>query len=137
MDEEVQTRPIPRVVSLAETPVIPAEDWPENVAVANMITRENSGSNLLLGACWVDPHQTVNPWSFEDEDPGIPGVTHWGPVHETYFVLAGRLVLSWDHGELEIGPNDAVYIPPGWRYGLRSVSDEKAFLIWSMTPAPV
>lgn len=127
--------PRPHVVALGAVPITPAHSWPENLDVANMITQGEHGSDLLLGAAWMEPGQVANPWSFEDDDPGIDGLTHYGPTHETYFVLQGRLRLSWNGGELEAGPNDAVYLAPGWRYELSCI--ERCFFLWSMTPAPV
>jgi mannose-6-phosphate isomerase-like protein (cupin superfamily) len=59
-----------------------------------------------------------------------------GPVDETYFVVRGRLRLTWDEGVLEIGPDDGVYLAPGWEYRLENVGDEPAFFIYSMAPAP-
>ena len=37
----------------------------------------------------------------------------------------------------DIGPEDAVYLAPGWSYKLRNVGDEPAFFVYSMAPAPV
>lgn len=126
----------PCMVALADVPITPAHSWPERLDVANMITRGQHGSEVLLGAAWMDPGQETNPWSFKDEDPGIPGMTHYGPTHETYFVLRGRLRLTWDGGTLEAGPNEAVYLAPGFNYGLSCIGDEGAYFLWSMTPPP-
>lgn len=128
--------PEPCVMALSSVPVTPADSWPENLDVANMVTRGEHGSEVLLGAAWMTPGQETNPWSFKDEDPRIAGMTHYGPTHETYFVLKGRLRLTWDGGELEAGANDAVYLAPGFNYGLRCVGEENAFFLWSMTPPP-
>jgi mannose-6-phosphate isomerase-like protein (cupin superfamily) len=126
--------PEPAVVALDAVPITPAHSWPENLDVANMITRGKHGSEVLLGAAWMEPGQKCNPWSFEDEDPGGENMTHYGPTHETYFVLEGRLHLAWNGGELEAGPNDAVYLAPGYRYELTCL--EKSYFLWSMTPPP-
>jgi mannose-6-phosphate isomerase-like protein (cupin superfamily) len=58
-------------------------------------------------------------------------------VDETYFVVRGRLRLTWDEGELESGPEDGVYLAPGWIYHLRNVGDEPAFVVYGMAPSPV
>lgn len=129
--------PRPRVIPLDSVPVIPAEDAPTRVRIARLVTRESCGSNLLLGACWMNPGEETNVWSFETEDRTAEGETYYGPVDETYFVIRGRLRLSWDEGELEMGPNDACYLAPGWRYRLRNVGDEPAFFVYGMAPSPV
>jgi mannose-6-phosphate isomerase-like protein (cupin superfamily) len=130
-------RPRPQVVSLASVPVIPADEAPTKVRIARLVTREKCGSNLLLGACWMDPGEETNLWSFEPEDRTGEGDKHYGPVDETYFVVRGRLRLTWDEGELDIGPDDAVYLAPGWSYRLRNVGDEPAFFVYGMAPSPV
>ncbi len=130
-------RPRPTVVPLDSVPVIPADEAPTKVRIARLVTRERSGSNLLLGACWMDPGEETNVWSFEPEDQTSPGEKYYGPVDETYFVIRGRLRLSWDEGVLEIGPNDGVYLAPGWRYRLENVGDEPAFFVYGMAPSPV
>ena len=84
----------------------------------------------------MDPGEKTNIWSFEKEDRMKPEDTHYGPVDETYFVIRGRLRLTWDEGELEIGPDDAVYLAPGWTYELENTGDEPAFFVYGMAPSP-
>lgn len=129
--------PRPQVVPLASVPVIPADEAPTKVRIARLVTREKCGSNLLLGACWMDPGEETNLWSFEPEDRTGEGDKHYGAVDETYFVVRGRLRLTWDEGELDIGPDDAVYLAPGWTYRLRNVGEEAAFFVYGMAPSPV
>lgn len=131
------SRPRPRVVPVDSVPVIPAEEAPTKVRIARLVTLETCGSSLLLGACWMDPGEETNVWSFEAEDRTREGEKFYGPVDETYFVIRGRLRLSWDEGDLEIGPNDGVYLAPGWRYQLKNVGDEPAFFVYGMAPSPV
>lgn len=130
-------RPRPRVVPLGSVPVIPADEAPTRVRIARLVTREDCGSSLLLGACWMDPGERTNAWSFEESDRTQAGDKWYGPVDETYFVVRGRLRLTWDEGELEIGPDDAVYLAPGWTYRLENVGDDPAFFVYGMAPSPV
>ena len=83
--------PRPQVVPLGSVPVIPAEEAPTRVRIARLVTRERCGSNLLLGACWMDPGEETNVWSFEAEDRTGEEDKWYGPVDETYFVVRGRL----------------------------------------------
>ena len=130
-------RPRPQVVPLDSVPVIPADEAPTKVRIARLVTRERCDSDLLLGACWMDPGEETNVWSFTEDDATSEGDKWYGPVDETYFVVRGRLRLTWDEGELDIGPNDAVYLAPGWTYHLRNVGDEPAFFVYGMAPSPV
>lgn len=131
------SRPRPRVVPLDSVAVVPADEAPTKVRIARLVTREGCGSNLLLGVCWMDPGEETNVWSFAEEDRTAEGDKYYGPVDETYFVIKGRLRLTWDEGELEIGPNDGVYLAPGWRYHLKNVGGKAAFFVYGMAPSPV
>ncbi len=130
-------RPRPQVIPLGSVPHIPKDEAPTKVEIARIVSRERCGSNLLLGACWMEPGDETNVWSFEEADTTGPGDKFYGPVDETYFVIRGHLQLTWDEGTLDIGPNDGVYLAPGWRYRLKNVGGEPAFFIYSMAPSPV
>lgn len=126
----------PQVIALADVPVTPAAEAVTKVDIARVITRERTGSNLLLGVSWLQPGDESNLWSSREEDSS-PEVGHrYGPVDETYFILRGKLRLTWDEGEFILGPEDCVYLAPGWRYQLKNVGDEPAMLVYGMTPTP-
>ena len=48
-------RPRPAVIPLKSVPVIPAEEAPTRVRIGRIVTKTEHGSNLLLGAAWMDP----------------------------------------------------------------------------------
>jgi mannose-6-phosphate isomerase-like protein (cupin superfamily) len=132
----VPDRPRPMVVPLDSVPVIPAEEAVTKVRIARVITKARCGSNLLLGASWIDPGEETNTWSSRDADDTAPDDHWYGPVEETYFIIRGRLRLTWDEGAFELGPNDCVYLAPGFTYHLKNVGDEPAFFVYGMTPTP-
>ena len=82
----------------------------------------------------MDPDEETNWWSSRGE--GDAADHRYGPVEETYFVIRGRLKLTWDEGEIEMSEMDSVYLAPGWRYRLSNIGDEPAFFVYNMTPAP-
>jgi len=129
-------RPRPAKVPLASVPPTPAAEAVTKVRIARLITKERCGSNLLLGASWLDPGEVTNTWSSADEQDVGEGDHWYGPVDETYYIIRGRLELEWDEGVLELEPDDAVYLAPGWHYRLRCVGDEPAFFVYGMTPTP-
>jgi mannose-6-phosphate isomerase-like protein (cupin superfamily) len=129
-------RPRPQVIPLADVPKRVGDDAPTKVTIARVITKERCGSNLLLGACWMEPGDETNVWSSKEDDPSADVGHRYGPVDETYFIIRGKLRLRWDEGEFELGPDDCVYLAPGWRYHLKNVGDEPAFFVYSMTPSP-
>jgi mannose-6-phosphate isomerase-like protein (cupin superfamily) len=129
-------RPRPMVIALEDVPVIPADEAVTRVRIARIVTRKRCGSNLLLGASWLDPGEETNTWSSRDENDMTEGDHWYGPVDETYFIIRGRLRLTWDEGHFDIGPDDSVYLAPGWTYHLKNIGDEPAFFVYGMTPTP-
>jgi mannose-6-phosphate isomerase-like protein (cupin superfamily) len=137
-------KPRPQSIPLASIPVTPAAEAVTKVRIARVVTRERCGSNLLLGASWLDPGEETNTWSSSTErDVGADD--HWyGPVDETYFIVEGRFELDYasaadgddDRGVLELQPHDCVYLAPGYHYRLRCTSAEPGFFVYSMTPSP-
>jgi mannose-6-phosphate isomerase-like protein (cupin superfamily) len=122
---------VPSVVSLNEvSPVRRNGDY----GVARLIDRERNGSELLMGLEWFEPGE-ITRWSFEAVDRTDGREEFFGERHETYFVLRGRLRLSWDGGSVEFGVNDAVHIPPGNRYVLESLGPDTAELVYAITPS--
>jgi mannose-6-phosphate isomerase-like protein (cupin superfamily) len=129
-------RPKPMVIPLEDVPVTPADQAVTKVRIARIVTRKRCGSNLLLGASWLDPGEETNWWSSRDENDVSVGDHWYGPVDETYFVIRGRLRLTWDEGHFDVGPDDSVYLAPGWTYHLKNIGDEPAFFVYGMTPTP-
>jgi len=125
----------PQVVPLASVPPVPKEQAPTKVRIARLITRRRCGSNLVVGVAWLDPGDKTNHWSTEETDDSKAD-HFYGPVEETYFVLQGRLRLTWNEGTLEFGANDAVYLAAGWRYQLENIGTERATLVYSFAPSP-
>jgi mannose-6-phosphate isomerase-like protein (cupin superfamily) len=126
----------PMVIPLADVPVTPADQAVTNVRIARIVTRDRCGSNLLLGASWLDPGERSNVWSSREQDDMGPDDHWYGPVDETYFIIRGHLRLTWDEGVLELRPEDSVYLAPGWTYQLENVGSEPAFFVYGMTPTP-
>ena len=135
----------PSVVPLDTAAVIPADQAPTRVRIARLITAREHGSRLLLGASWSDPGERTNIWSFEADDSAIGEHDHhYGEVDEFYYVVRGRFMLRWWRGDgadevngfAEFGADDAVHLPPGWRYQLENIGDEPGFFIYGMAPTP-
>lgn len=130
------SRPRPAVIPLSEATVTPAASAVTRVRIARIVTRRRHGSDLLLGASWMDPGEQTNTWSSRADDDMAEGDHWYGPVDETYFIVRGRLRLTWDEGAFDLGPDDCVYLARGWTYHLENVGDEPAFFIYSMAPTP-
>lgn len=129
-------KPKPMVVPLDSVPVIPADEAVTKVRIARIITRKRCGSDLLLGACWMDPGEETNTWSSREENDLGPDDHWYGPVDETYFIIEGQLRVESDAGSFDLGPTDSFYLAPGWEYRLKNVGDVPAFFVYSMTPSP-
>ncbi len=127
--------PRPAHVKLNELTPLDANSAPTKVRIKRIITRAEHQSELTQGVCWMDPGEQTNRWSsrevFDPEE-----AEHWyGPVDETYYIIRGHLKLTWDEGVFDLGPDDTVYLAPGWTYHLENVGDEPAFFVYNMTPA--
>jgi mannose-6-phosphate isomerase-like protein (cupin superfamily) len=126
-------RKVPIVINMNSVPSIPPENSPlKQIRLRRLITKSAHGSNLLLGVGFMDPGEKTNVWSTKDEDDTGPNEPYYGPVDETYFIFRGNLVLTWDEGELEIGPGDAVYLAAGYRYQLKNVGTEPVFFVYNL-----
>lgn len=126
----------PKVIPLSEATVIPAHEAVTKVRIARIVSRISAGSSLLQGVAWMDPGEQTNTWSSRSECDVSDGDHWYGDVDETYFIISGRLRLTWDEGYFDLGPNDSVYLAPGWRYHLENIGEEQAFFVYSMTPTP-
>jgi ethanolamine utilization protein EutQ (cupin superfamily) len=125
----------PCAVELNALPVIPAAQAPSGTAIARLITKRDTGSDIVFGASWMEPGDQSFEWTMTDETesgdrPSVAG-------QEIYYVVRGRLRVTWDDGELEAGPDAAIYFPPGWRYQVTAISDEPVFLVYALHPASV
>ena len=112
-----------------------AEEAPTKVRIRRLITRGRHGSELTLGVCEMEPGEETNLWSSRPENDAGPGEHWYGPVEETYYGIRGRLTLTWDEGTIEFGPDDAVYLAPGWHYRLKNTGDETAYFVYNMYPS--
>jgi quercetin dioxygenase-like cupin family protein len=106
----------------------------ENLRIRRLITRGRQGSELMLGVASLDPGAETGWWSSMPEDEARPGEYWMGPVEETYYCTRGQLTLFCDEGEIEFGPDDAVYLAPGGHYKLKNTGDEAAFFIYNLYP---
>jgi mannose-6-phosphate isomerase-like protein (cupin superfamily) len=129
-----KTKPRPAVESADSVPALEASQSPIGVKLARVITRTRHNSEITLGVCWVNPGEVTRWWSFEEEDQHRPDESFQGPKHETYFIVRGRLRLTWNEGAFDLKPNDAVYLAPGWHYQLQNIGDEPAFFVFNVWP---
>ena len=133
------TKPRPAKIHIDAIPWRSQAEAPTKVRIKRLITRGRHGSELTLGVCEMEPGEGTNRWSSMPEDDAGPGEHWYGPVEETYYCLRGRLTLAWDGdgaaGEIEFGPDEAVYLAPGWHYRLRNSGSETAFFTYHMYPS--
>ncbi len=127
--------PRPAKIHLDDIPWRASEDAPTKVRIQRLITRGRHGSELTLGVSTLDPGERTNRWSSLPENDAGPGEHWYGPVEETYYCIRGTLSLAWDEGVIEFGPDDAVYLAPGWHYQLENTGDETAFFVYNMYPS--
>lgn len=129
------TKPIPAKAHYDDITWTPQAQAVTRVRIRRLITREKQGSNLMLGVCVMDPGEETNLWSSAPERDVAEGDHWYGPVEETYYCIRGSLKLTWDEGEIDFGPDDAIYLAPGWHYRLKNTGSDQAFFVYNMTPS--
>ncbi len=95
-----------------------------------LVTREDTGGELLTAALWMEPDAQPLEWSATGLMEGM---------QETYYVVSGRLEVTWTaetSGTVELKPGSVFFFPPGGSYAKRVIGDEQVFVIYSLTPAP-
>ena len=128
------SKPIPAKAHYEDIAWTPQANAVTRVRIRRLITREKQGANLMLGVCVMDPGEETNLWSSAPERDVDEGDHWYGPVEETYYCINGNLKLTWDEGEIDFGPNDAIYLAPGWHYRLKNSGSQQAFFVYNMTP---
>ena len=128
------TAPRPqRIRGDAVTPV-EVEHGGVTSTIQRLVTRASTGSEVMLGVMRM-PAGAVARWSLEAEDPGLPDVRFWGPIHEVYHVVEGELTVDAGAGVEPCGAGDAYYFAPGHRYVVACV--EPAVIVYAITPPPM
>lgn len=121
----------PTKIPLSSVPIRP---WHvEGAAIARILTQGEHGANFMVGVTWMEPGIESEWWSFEFEDTG-EGERYMGPHHEMYFGIRGQLRLTWTDGAIDFGPDDTVFLAPGWRYRLANIGTEPAFFVYCVHP---
>jgi mannose-6-phosphate isomerase-like protein (cupin superfamily) len=114
----------PTAVALDQVEVVPAGEAPTGTRIARLVTRAGTGSSVLVGVSWMDPGEASARWTVP------PGAE----TEEVYYVIRGRIRVDWDDGQVEAGPDAAVYFPPGFSYQVTAVSPDPVFLAYTLYP---
>lgn len=122
----MSTRPgVPAIVGVADVEEYKVGPDGDEGTIKRLIGRDQ-GSSVLLGTFRLDPGQRG---SFE-----LPHAN--GMEEENYYLLAGRLRVSWGDGELIAEPGQAIYFPAGGGYEIETIGADAVELIWTAYPAP-
>ena len=124
----------PQVFTMAATPALEGASSPVAIKLTRLVTRANSGSDLMMGVAEMQPGECSAWFSFAAEKPA-GDETWYGPIDETFFVVRGRLRLEWQGGAVEAGAQEAVYCPPGRRYRIVNPGAEASFIVYAIAPA--
>ena len=123
----------PLVIPLSSVPVRP---WHvPGASIARIMTNREHGSDFMVGVTWMDPGVESDWWSFEERDTGTDSKYQHGPHHEMYFGIRGQLQVRWTEGVLDFGPDDTVFLTPGWRYQLANPGTEPGYFVYCVSPA--
>ena len=68
-------------------------------------------------------------------EPGASTTRHWhGVCEEIYFLLEGTGVMEGDGEEREVGPGDAILIPPGARHQITAHAGQRLRFLCCCAP---
>jgi mannose-6-phosphate isomerase-like protein (cupin superfamily) len=91
------------------------------------IDYESHGSDILLGAAWLEPGTERTSWTADDE------------TFEAYYLVSGSLTVEWsgsDAGIAILQPGDSFYFPPSHKYTLENAGADPVHLVWTVIPPP-
>ena len=94
--------------------------------IKRLVTRRAHGSDVLLGTFRLEAGQRGK---FE-----LPHAT--GMEQETYYLLAGRLRVSWGGGAFVAERGQAIFFPAGGSYDIETLGSTPVELVWTGFPAP-
>jgi quercetin dioxygenase-like cupin family protein len=124
------------------------------VPVVRYITKRDHNSEVLLGTCEMKPGQETKFWDSRfnakpDETPADtatssePKVFGYGPWHEVYYMLNGKLAVYYAKSpeekpkRVELNKGDAFYFPPGFLYMIKNTGKTKSMFLYAGSPPPV
>jgi mannose-6-phosphate isomerase-like protein (cupin superfamily) len=134
VEREPGDRVRPTKVAVGDLPELRPLAAAPNATFARIITAAEHGANLLFGVCNMPPGEGTD-WAGN----GWEGMRGYGPSDYVYYVLSGRLRVQWadrsgQTGEEHLLPEEAMYMPPGYRYRATNVGIHIAKFIYTMTP---
>lgn len=118
----------PAVARLNDVEVLQPDEWSGGIRLARLITRGATGSDVMLGVCWLAPGEST---AFEL----AAKVGQQVAAQETYYVVRGRVRVLFDDEEFEAGSDNAIWFAPGYSYVVEAIGDEETFIVYTVSPA--
>jgi mannose-6-phosphate isomerase-like protein (cupin superfamily) len=127
-------RQIPTRIRVADVERIVVLDAAPRTTFARLISHAQFDANLLIGVCTMPPGEDVG-WAGN----AYPGLDGYGPADYAYYILNGQLAVDWegqdgDAGRFDLGPEEALYMPAGFKYWARNEGEHTAQFLYCMTP---
>ncbi|KXB04335.1 hypothetical protein AKJ50_02510 [candidate division MSBL1 archaeon SCGC-AAA382A13] len=98
-----------------------------------------------IGFYFIPPGVMTNTFSMEEEDDDTAD-EYYGPCHEFYFVITGKLTMYWGKDDekikneksekLELESGEIGYWTPGWKYAVKNTGNVPATFFWGITRPP-
>jgi len=111
------------------------------IRMKRLVSRAGQGSELGMGLTELPPGQSTVWWSFLPEDDTGPDEMWFGDrCYETYYILKGRVRMTWRDGKgledhVEAGAGDSLYMAPGFRYQVSALGAEPALFLFAFMPS--
>lgn len=116
-------------------------DGGEPIRLKRLVSREAQGSELGMGLTELPAGRSTVWWSFLAKDDTGPDEMWFGDrCHETYYILNGRVRMTWrdragKRGSVAAGPGDSLYMAPGYRYQVSTIGEEPALFVFAFVPS--
>jgi glyoxylate utilization-related uncharacterized protein len=127
MDKSSRGRPI--ALGPDDVEALEPGDWPGGVRLARLLTKGQTGTDTLVGVCWLAPGDVTE---FDLTEPGAGPV----PSQETYYLVRGEIRVRFGNETFVAREGQAVYFPPGHAYQVENEGVDETFLVYTVTPAP-
>lgn len=115
----------PMKLSLAEVPAVAIGEG--QGAIQRIVTKRRTGSETLFGVYNLEPGDRC-----VFALPGSSGI----PREEIYFVLEGRVAITYDSTSIVLESEDAIHLPSGFQYTVQVDGAVRARIAYVASPAP-
>jgi mannose-6-phosphate isomerase-like protein (cupin superfamily) len=105
--------------------VTPYQSEVKGYSARRLVTKKRMGSEkLMVGIVEIEPNAKGYRWSYSEAEGN----------DEVYYVLQGKIRLSYEERFIDARKGDAIFLPAGREYRLDNRQSRPARLIYALSP---